>query len=164
MARSWRRPGTDAGGNFVMTPPPLKPGDYALSLREGQGAAAIESKQSVAVSVPAAKTGQVVVALAEPGKATTLLSAPPADAAAASAASHEARQAKAQPAVDAAKTASGAPTLSIRSVELENGSGLFASGSAPPGTDVRVYPQRQPGRRCHRRRRGRLDGRGAQRV
>ncbi len=31
---------TDAGGNFVMTPPALKPGDYALSQRGGQGARA----------------------------------------------------------------------------------------------------------------------------
>lgn len=120
----------DAGGNFVMTPPALKPGDYALSLREGQGAAAQESKQSVVVSVPASKKQQVVVALAEPGKATTLLSAPPEPAAAAKAT---------EPAPATAKASAAPPKLAIRSVELENGSGLFASGIAPPGTDVRVY-------------------------
>ena len=115
----------DAGGNFVMTPPALKPGDYALSLREGQGAAAQQSKQSVVVSVPPSKMQQVVVALSEPGKATTLLSAPPDPVPAA-------------PTVGA-KEAASPPKLAIQSVELENGSGLFASGTAPPGTDVRVY-------------------------
>ena len=125
----------DAGGNFVMTPPPLKPGDYALSLREGQGAATTPSKQSVVVSVPASKTQPVVVAMAEPGKATTILSAPPeakgsaSPSAAPASASHQ-----------TATPGSAAPaTLAIRSVELENGSGLFASGVAPPGTDVRIY-------------------------
>ena len=117
----------DSGGNFVMTPPALKPGDYVLSLREGQGAAGLESKQSVVVSVPASKKQQVVVALAEPGKATTLLSAPP-----------EPATAKAT-APDPAKASAPPPTLAIRSVELENGSGLFASGTAPPGSDVRIY-------------------------
>ncbi len=38
-----------------------------------------------------------------------------------------------------AKAPASPPKLAIRSVELENGSGLFASGTAPPGTDVRVY-------------------------
>ena len=120
----------DADGNFIMTPPALKPGDYALSLREGQGAAARDSKQSVVVSVPASKTQPVVVAMAELGRATTLLSAPP-------------ELAKAMPAPTAPKpiSQSSAPPakLAIRSVELENGSGLFASGVAPPGTDVRLY-------------------------
>lgn len=115
----------DAGGNFVMTPPALKPGDYALSLREGQGATAQQSKQSVIVSVPPSKKQQVVVALMEPGKAATLLSAPPGPMPAA-------------PTVGV-KELAPPPKLAIRSVELENGSGLFASGTAPPGTDVRVY-------------------------
>ena len=116
----------DAGGTFVMIPPSLKPGDYALSLRDGQGADARESRQSVVVSVPATKKQQVMVALAEPGKATTLISEPPDLAIPATAAI--ASQAAALPA-----------KLAIRSVELENGSGLFASGTAPPGTDIRVY-------------------------
>ncbi len=123
----------DAGGSFVITPPALKPGDYALTLRQGEGAATQESKQSVVVSVPASKSQQVVVAMAEPGKATTLLSVPP---------QATALVPRSSPAAAAApKTAaSGAPPkLAIRSVELENGSGLFASGLAPPGTDVRVY-------------------------
>ena len=122
---------TDAGGNFVMTPPALVPGDYALSLREGQGAAARDSKQSVVVSVPVSRRAQVVVAMAEPGKPTTLLSSPP-----------QAAVPAGTPAATTANkvTPSIAPSaLAIRSVELENGSGLFASGTAPPGTDVRVY-------------------------
>lgn len=113
----------DAGGNFVILPPTLKPGDHALSLRQGQDAAAVESKQSVVVSVPASKKDQVVVTLSEPGKATTLLSAPP----------------EPSKAGTASVGATSAAELAIRSVELENGSGLFASGTAPPGTNVRLY-------------------------
>ena len=129
----------DAAGNFVMIPPALKPGDYALSLREGQGAATRDSEQSVVVSVPASKTQQVAVALAEPGKATKLLSAPLEAAAPAVAASAApaARVGAAPPA--AAKVPAAPPKLAIRSVELENGSGLFASGVAAPGADVRLY-------------------------
>lgn len=137
----------DAGGNFVMTPPTLKPGNYSLSLRQGEGAGTKESKQSVVVSVPVSKKHPVVVALAEPGKATDLLSAPPdADTGAAAPTTPAAAAAplRAVPPAATAPTqavqpAPVAPKLAIRSVELENGSGLFASGVAPPGTDVRIY-------------------------
>ena len=119
----------DAGGNFVMTPPTLKPGDYALSLREGQGAATKDSKQSVVVSIPSSKFQSVVVAMAEPGKATAILSAPP-----------ETKSSMTSPtAPPVAAVSTVAPKLAIRSVELESGSGLLASGVAPPGTGVRLY-------------------------
>ena len=118
----------DADGNFVMTPPALKPGDYALTLRDGHGSAAVESKQSVVVSVPVSKAQQVVVAMAEPGKATTVLSAPP-----------QTKEPAAQTPAAADAKPVAAQKLAIRSVEVENGSGLFASGVAPPDTDVRVY-------------------------
>ena len=111
---------SDANGQFVILPAPLPPGDYALTLRQTpDGAPARESTQSVAVSVPQPGKGKVVVALAEPGKATRLLTAPP-----------------------GAQTASGPPAdgkVAIRSAELENGSGFFVSGAAQPGASVHVY-------------------------
>ena len=113
---------SDAAGQFVILPERLAPGDHALTLRQTpDGKPASESSQSVAVSVPGPGKGKVVVALAEPGKATKLLSPPPGAAA-------------------------GAPALAgpvdkviVRSAELENGSGLYVSGAAHPGTSVHVY-------------------------
>ena len=64
------------------------------------------------MSVPAKPNGQVVVALAEPGKPTKLLTAPP----------------KAPEAAPAAPSA--VPSLAIRSAEIENGTGFYAT--APP--------------------------------
>ena len=109
---------SDANGEFVILPAPLPPGDYSLTLRQTpDGKPALESAQSVAVSVPQPGKGKVVVALAEPGKATRLLSPPPG-------------------------TGAGAPApgkVAIRSAELENGSGFFVSGAAQPGAPVHVY-------------------------
>ena len=113
---------SDAAGQFVILPQPLAPGDHALTLRQTpDGKPANESTQSVAVSVPPSDKGKVVVALAEPGKATKLLSPPPG-------------------------AATGAPALAapvdkviVRSAELENGSGLFVSGAAKAGTSVHIY-------------------------
>jgi len=109
----------DSTGQFVILPPPLKPGDYDLTLRQTpSGRPASQSSQSVAISVPKPGNGSVVVALAEPGKATKLLSAPP----------------------DAARAAPlPAGKVAIRSAELENGTGFFVSGAAAPRAPVHVY-------------------------
>lgn len=127
---------TDATGNFVLTPPALPSGDHALGLREGQGGSAHDSTQSVVVSVPRARSQQVVVALAEPNQPTRLLSAPPAPS---PAPVPVPVPAEAPTAVPTQARVAVPSQLAIRSVELENGSGLFASGVAPPGTDVRLY-------------------------
>jgi nucleoid-associated protein YgaU len=122
---------TDASGHFAFVPPALPPGGTALTLRQTSGGVSVDSSQSVAVSVPekGKDKGGLVVALAEPGQATRLLTAPqPA----------EPPQAAAVP--EQAKPAPGpAPALAIRSVELENGNGFFASGLAPPGTKLGIY-------------------------
>lgn len=156
----------DQNGQFVILPPALKPGDYDLSLRQKDGARpAIDSTQSVAVSVPKAHGGPVVVALAEPGKPTKVLSAAPI-------ASQGADTIQAQPlapkteAPIASRPKDGIQTgmpakvavaklqpdlahlpsrrdakapLGIRSVDLENGTGFFASGAVAPGTPIHVY-------------------------
>ena len=116
---------TDAGGHFAMMPSALQAGDHALTLRQSTGdAAPVASAQSVVVAVPERGRGAVVVALAEPGAATRLLSAPPAATAPAS--------------PEGAATATSQP-LVVRSVELENGSGFYAIGAAPPGAELHVY-------------------------
>jgi nucleoid-associated protein YgaU len=162
----------DATGAFVILPPPLKPGDYDLTLRQTpEGKTAVLSTQDVAVSVPVKAGAPVIVALAEPGKATKLISGPPekvaeaqvqpalvspapgspapvpppAKATASAPAEVTPPPAKApQPAPLQAGTPQVAegpagPGLAIRSVELENGNGFFASGSAVPGDHVRIY-------------------------
>ena len=140
---------TDASGHFVMLPPALKPGDYALSLRQPNGsAAASESAQSVAVSVPEKGKGQVVVAMAEPGRATKLLSPPIAMPGLTPASKNgpegavQRALARAAPEHQPFKPATAFAKddgLAVRSVELENGNGFFASGAALPGTKLHVY-------------------------
>ena len=121
----------DASGHFAFVPPALPPGGTALTLRETSGGVSIDSRQSVAVSVPekGKDKGGLVVALAEPGQATKLLTSP-----------EPARPSQAASKPEPGKPLPGpAPAVAIRSVELENGNGFFASGLAPPGTKLGVY-------------------------
>jgi nucleoid-associated protein YgaU len=117
-----------------------------LTLRETSGGVSVESSQSVAVSVPekGKDKGGLVVALAEPGQATKLLTAPqPAGPPQAAALPGQAKLEPGKP--EAGKPEPGKPipgpasALAIRSVELENGNGFFASGLAPPGTKLGIY-------------------------
>ena len=131
---------TDATGHFVMLPPALAPGDYALTLRQPVEGRPALSAQSVTVSVPGKGKGPVVVALAEPGQATKLLSgAPVAGTSAPQPAGAAVAKAPAVEGSSAAPSAGPPSALAIRSVELENGNGFYASGVAAPGTRLRVY-------------------------
>ena len=181
---------SDPGGHFAVLPPSLAPGDYMLTLRQGNGAAGVESAQSVAVSVPGKGRGSVIVAVAEPGSPSKILSATPAIPVSAipvsaipvraavaggsatvpptpvpsagsaptplSPAKSAAAQGSALPSPPlanstpvspastlpaAARGASGtAPGgLAIRSVELENGHGFYASGAAASGSKLHLY-------------------------
>lgn len=122
---------TDANGQFVMTPPPLKPGAYDLSLQQSApGQPAKASRQAVTVAVPEKGQGQVVVALAEPGRPTKLLAAP----------APEPPTAPNPPdSASAAGRPDAAAQLGIRTVELENATGFYVTGTAPAGTQLRVY-------------------------
>ena len=143
----------DATGQFVLLPPPLAPGAYDLTLRQTPdaakpgAAASVESAQSVAVSVPK-NGGQVAVALAEPGRPSKILSAPAPSVMPGVAPSVMPGVAPSvmpgvapsvMPGVAAAAKTAMPQGLGVRSVELENGNGFFASGSAAPGTPVHVY-------------------------
>lgn len=110
---------TDANGQFALIPPALGSGDHLLSL-EIDGKPGSGSAQTVAVSVPRNGSGEVVVALAEPGAATRVLS----DAA---------------PAPTSAVTQAGPASAAIRTVEAEEAGGFYASGTATPGATLRLY-------------------------
>lgn len=115
----------DGAGNFVMIPPPLAPGDYLLSLRStGKDRAAIDSQQNITVSVPQRGEKNVVVALAEPGKPSVILT--------------DTAKPEQKPAAAATSTAPTQPEVSFKTAEVDNG-GFYASGMATPGTNLRIY-------------------------
>ncbi|HLH10815.1 MAG TPA: LysM peptidoglycan-binding domain-containing protein [Methylovirgula sp.] len=110
----------DGAGNFVIIPPPLAPGSYVLLLRStGKDGTPIDSHQNVAVSVPPKGQKNVVVALAEPGKPSVVLS-----------------DTAKPPAPPQAQT--GQPQVTFKTAEVDNG-GFYASGSATPGAHLRIY-------------------------
>jgi len=117
----------DAGGQFAMVPPALTPGTHDLSLvqtlKDGRRVASV---QSVTVSVPDKRTGEVVVALAAPNRPTQLLTPP-----------------LAASAVPLPQPVPGAPAVragvAVLSVEAEDTGRLYATGSAAAGAHVRLY-------------------------
>lgn len=101
----------DAGGQFVILPPPFASGERTLSLASrGKDGGEAVSPQSV--TILGADKAAPVVALAEPGSPTKILS-------------------------DAAPSPSSG--LRIRTVEAEQGGAFYASGMAPAGSTVRLY-------------------------
>ena len=103
----------DGDGQFVILPPPLKPGDHELSLSANGSAGATPSNQSVTMIVPNGAGDKVVAALMAPDQPTRVLA-------------------------DAAPAASMAG-VSIRVVEAGEGGSFSASGFASPGSTVRIY-------------------------
>jgi nucleoid-associated protein YgaU len=120
----------DAGGQFVIIPPALSPGDHSLSLAANpdKGQPAISSP--VAVSVPA----QEAKAGAPPGPPeakTTVATAAPTNP-------NPEPSALGMRTLVTAAPASGA-RIAIRSVEADAAGGLVAKGSAEPNTPLRLY-------------------------
>ena len=106
----------DANGQFVIVPQRLSAGDHLLSLRtigpDGERASA----QTVTVAV-AAKPGEKTIAvLTAPNKPTVVLGEP------------------SKPASDAA-----ALKVAIRTAEAGEEGAFFATGTAPPGANMRLY-------------------------
>lgn len=112
----------DAGGQFTFIPPPLHAGDHLLALGEKTGKGRLISKQTVTVAVPKAKGGEAVAALTEPNQPTRLLTSPPP-----------------APAAGTASKATKTPQVAIRTVETGQRGGFFATGTAAPGAQVRLY-------------------------
>lgn len=130
----WDRASTSAGGQFAMTPKELPPGTHELSLvmtyPDGRIAT---SEQIVTVDVPAAKQGDVVVALVAPNQPTRVLS-PKQDLAAAPVVGMTARE-RAGPQPSQPER----PGVEVGVVEQEVGGTFFAGGTAAPGATVRLY-------------------------
>jgi nucleoid-associated protein YgaU len=113
----------DRNGEFVLLPPTLGEGDHLLALRiTPEGQPAVSSNQSVAVAVRPGTSP--VVTLAEPGKPSVVLAAP-------------------APGPPVNKPATAAAPISgqvtIQTAEVEAGGHFFATGTAPPGSTVRLY-------------------------
>ena len=118
----------DANGEVVFLPPPLSPGEHALTLQAAPaGAGAGVSSPSVKVVVPKSGKGAVAVARAAPEQA----GAAHADAGAAKPDSGVSPTPPATP--------KSAPAVAIRSAEAEAGGSFFATGSAPAGSQSRLY-------------------------
>jgi nucleoid-associated protein YgaU len=105
----------DSAGLFALQPKPLAPGDHVLTLRAGDKRLSV---QSVTVSVPEKGKGQVMAALAEPGKATILF---------------------ADPTAAPAGEVRAAPRVAFKTAEVEPEAGFFVSGIANPGALIRLY-------------------------
>jgi nucleoid-associated protein YgaU len=115
---------SDVAGQFVLLPKPLAPGDYALALQMvPPSGPAVVSDQNVAVSVPVKGKGDVMVALAETGKPTVLLADPTAKP--------QAPKPEAAPSVK--------PEVSIKTVEIVEHGGFYATGYAAPNAHLRLY-------------------------
>ncbi len=142
---------SDAAGQFVLLPPALPPGEHSLALQitppSGQ---AVTSDQNVAVSVPQKGKGDVMVALAEPGKATVLLADPTAKAPGLNASAPTSAPAKPQtgaatpnaaapPADTKAAAAPAKPDVIIKTAEIVEPGGFFATGIAAPQALLRLY-------------------------
>ena len=91
-----------------------------LSLKAAGSLGETLSDQSVAIAVPRPGSRDVVVALAEPGKPTKILSDTKKD-------------------TSAATTAIAPDAVLIRSVEAQQRGGFFASGAGAAGKQVRLY-------------------------
>jgi nucleoid-associated protein YgaU len=118
----------DANGEVVFLPPPLTPGEHALTLQSTlPGAGAGASSQSVKVVVPKAGQQAVTVARAAPEQPAASRS--------------DAGAPKSQPGTpsSAAAPPKPAPAVSIRTAEAEEGGSFYATGSAPPGSQSRLY-------------------------
>lgn len=127
----------DAAGNFVMTPPPLAPGEHELGLRITTADGRVStSEQTVTVSVPKKGSRDVVVVLNEPDGPSKILQKP-GEAPAAAAAGDKTTVAARSP--DAAP----AGRVTIGAIDAERGR-FFVQGVAPAGARLRVYLNNAP--------------------
>jgi nucleoid-associated protein YgaU len=112
----------DDAGQFALLPKQLDHGDHMLSLRMTAKDRSSDSAQNVAVWIPSAPKGEVLVALTNPGEPTKILSDTPKPSAVPSN-GHEA----------------ASTPLAIRSAEAEAQGSFYATGFAPPGARVILY-------------------------
>lgn len=128
---------SSGNGDFVIAlDEPLKPGDYQLVLRStGPNGTAMTSLETAIVSIPEAKTGQVLALVEQSGQPSRMITTPEATAPAetgqaVATAAPKADKPVVQPAVKA--------RIAVEAVEIE-GNKLFIAGTAEPGSTVRVF-------------------------
>ena len=143
----------DGGGQFAMTPPTLLAGNHELSLKATRDGRDVASPQSVTVLVPKEKGGRLIVALVAPGQPTRLLDSEGpkgSDAGAGGGVAQSLATASAGAAGvpddngKIAHKASGKPQVFVQTVEAGQGGGFFATGSAAPGSSLRLYLNNSP--------------------
>lgn len=140
----------DAQGQWAMTPGPLPPGDYQLSLRtKAPDGTTRTSDQTLTVAVPTPPSKDVVVVLNAPDAPSRILqkpeskvaTAPSAPAAETPPAAPSVAERPAAP--SQAKSAASTARLAIAAVEAENGR-FYAQGSGPTEARLRLYLNNAP--------------------
>ncbi|MFN3349809.1 LysM peptidoglycan-binding domain-containing protein [Pseudorhodoplanes sp.] len=118
----------DSSGAFVLTPKPLPPGKFELTLRatEPNGTRSL-SKQAIAGEIAAPKQKEAVAALTPPAPAPAPASPVSPSVAAPPAPSRGAAETK--PEAD----------IRVDIVEAQDGGKLYVSGRSTPGSTVRLY-------------------------
>jgi nucleoid-associated protein YgaU len=119
----------DASGLFVLTPPPLPPGEHELTLRfSTPDGLQVVSRQSVVVSISPTRSERPMIVVTAPDQPSVILSMP-----------ERATPERAPPGTSAAAVPeTPAGTIAIATVEAEGGR-LFVSGRGVPSSSVRLY-------------------------
>ena len=128
-------------GDFVIViDHALKSGGYQLVLRSTtSGNEVVTSRETAVVSIPAVKTGQVLVLIEEPGKPSRVIAVPQIASSGPAGASVQANaEAAASPAAPSTAAPGGEPKVTVEAVEIE-GRRVFVAGAADPGRKVRAY-------------------------
>ena len=128
-------------GDFVIViDHALKSGGYQLVLRSTtSGNEVATSRETAVVSIPAVKTGQVLVLIEEPGKPSRLITVPQTAPSGPAGASVQANaEVAASPAAPSTAAPGGEPKVTVEAVEIE-GRRVFVAGAADPGRKVRAY-------------------------
>ena len=129
-------------GDFVIViDHALKSGGYQLVLRSTtSGNEVVTSRETAVVSIPAVKTGQVLVLIEDPGKPSRLITVPQIASSGRARASVQANAevAAVSPASPSTAAPGGELKVTVEAVEIE-GRRVFVAGAADPGRKVRAY-------------------------
>ena len=116
----------DASGLFVLTPPPLPPGEHELTLRfSTPDGLQVVSRQNVIVSISPTRSERPMIVITAPDQPSVILSMPE-------------RASPAAPASSDVAPAAPSGAIAIVTVEAEGGR-LYVSGRGAPSAAVRLY-------------------------
>jgi nucleoid-associated protein YgaU len=141
---------TDREGAWVLVPnDPVPAGDHQLTLRmQTADSLWVDSEQSVALKVPDRAGEDALVVLSDPSRASKVLQKPEVQTANTTVGkiSNE-PVAAAEPAPKpgaAEKTAASSPELTLGTVDYNDEGDIIFSGTAKPGSSVRLYVDNKP--------------------